>query len=487
MQRLLNDVGDDLDQLPILQHALMCTWELSGVVRSQGQPIDLEHYEATGTIAEALNRHADEAFEELHDEPGGQEIVRKLFQRLTKKGADKRETRQPTSLHELCAVTEADEAHVIAVINRFRTKGRTFLTSPDRDDLNSDSVIDISHESLIRLWQRLKSWVDEEAESAEQYQRLARTAELYPQKESLWRDPALQLALDWKEHQRPNAAWAERYHPGFERAMQFLEESRKARKTAQRRNLVIFVILLGLLTLMSVVSAFLAYINWQLAEEQRTLAEAQKLAAQADLVFTESDSYLERSALLAIESMTHLHLFENDSALRQVLSLLPKLIAHLPHEAAVRAVIFSPDGRYLATGSVDKTARVFEAVTGKELARLPHENEVWAVAFSPDGRYLATGSVDKTARVFEAATGKELARLPHEDDVWAVAFSPDGCYLNTVSVSSGSKDLIFSRYPVCPKDLIAETCSRLTRNFTQEEWKRYLGNIPYRKTCPKIP
>ena len=46
-------------------------------------------------------------------------------------------------------------------------------------------MIDISHESLIRLWQRLKSWVDEEAESAEQYQRLARAAELYPQKESL--------------------------------------------------------------------------------------------------------------------------------------------------------------------------------------------------------------------------------------------------------------------------------------------------------------
>nr|MDQ3959870.1 ATP-binding protein [Pseudomonadota bacterium] len=112
VQRLLNDVGDDPDQLPILQHALMRTWELSGVARSQGQPIDLEHYEATGTTAEALNRHADEAFEELRDELGGQEIARKLFQRLTEKGADKRETRQPTSLRELCAVTEADEAHV---------------------------------------------------------------------------------------------------------------------------------------------------------------------------------------------------------------------------------------------------------------------------------------------------------------------------------------------------------------------------------------
>jgi hypothetical protein len=71
VQRLLNDVGDNPDQLPILQHALMRTWELSGVARSQGQPIDLEHYEATGTTAEALNRHADEAFEELRDEPGG--------------------------------------------------------------------------------------------------------------------------------------------------------------------------------------------------------------------------------------------------------------------------------------------------------------------------------------------------------------------------------------------------------------------------------
>ncbi len=64
------------------------------------------------------------------------------------------------------------------------------------------------------------------------------------------------------------------------------------------------------------------------------------------------------------------------------------------------------------TASDDRTARLWDAKTGKELARLAHENSVKAAAFSPDGAKIVTASWDKTARLWDAATGKERRRTP---------------------------------------------------------------------------
>ena len=106
-------------------------------------------------------------------------------------------------------------------------------------------------------------------------------------------------------------------------------------------------------------------------------------------------------------------------------------VSRLADQNGVNAVAFSPDGKLVATGSWDNTARVVEAATGREVSRLAHQNWVNAVAFSPDGKLVATGSDDHTARVFEAATGREVSRLAHQDTVRAVAFSPDGALFVT--------------------------------------------------------
>ena len=81
-------------------------------------------------------------------------------------------------------------------------------------------------------------------------------------------------------------------------------------------------------------------------------------------------------------------------------------------------VVFSPDGKYIATASADNTARVWDAATGKQIfAPLNHDGGVNNVVFSPDGKYVATASLDKTARLWDAATGKQIFVLNHDDGV----------------------------------------------------------------------
>jgi len=225
VNRLLNDVGDNSDQLPILQHALMRTWQSW---RASGGPaVDLEHYKAIGTMSESLSQHADEAYNELSDED--QRIAERLFKALTERAADNRDISRPTTIDQLCAIAEATPNEVATVIETFRREDRSFLMPPPGVTLGPDTLIDISHESLIRNWSRLRGWVEEESRSARIYKRLAETATYYQAGQAgLWQGPDLEVALRWREQTKLNETWARRYHPEFATARTFLEESVRA-------------------------------------------------------------------------------------------------------------------------------------------------------------------------------------------------------------------------------------------------------------------
>ena len=177
VQRLLNDVGDNQDQLPVLQHALMRTWE-GGHRGGAGQSIlAIEHYEAVKGLAGALSEHADEAFLELDER---QKIVAAtIFKALTERGPDGREVRRPTSVGELAEVAGVRVEEIVVVVDRFRREGRSFLLPSGTRPLAVETVLDISHETLMRKWRRLTDWIVQEAEDRRIFLRLSDSAALY--------------------------------------------------------------------------------------------------------------------------------------------------------------------------------------------------------------------------------------------------------------------------------------------------------------------
>src|SRR5438105_3002589 len=114
--------------------------------------------------------------------------------------------------------------------------------------------------------------------------------------------------------------------------------------------------------------------------------------------------------------------------------LPPGIVATLKgHTETVYTVSFSPDGRYVLTGSFDKSLKLWQAATGKEIktfgGQAGHQNLVLAASFSPDGRLIASGSSDNTAKIWDTPFSIPFREYAHAAEVNALALSPDGSKL----------------------------------------------------------
>jgi WD40 repeat protein len=175
------------------------------------------------------------------------------------------------------------------------------------------------------------------------------------------------------------------------------------------------------------------------AQRQARIALSRQLTVQSELLRKRQVAQLPRSVLFAAQAWQLFPNLEAEQTLRQGVSLLPgNIIARIPHAAEVLEIVFSPDGKYIATRMIDHyligvPISVWETQSGREVARLEDkiQPDRWVgLSFSPDGRYLNTAS-PSTAVVWEVASGQEVDRMTHEASSWGffstpATFSHDG-------------------------------------------------------------
>ncbi len=160
------------------------------------------------------------------------------------------------------------------------------------------------------------------------------------------------------------------------------------------------------------------------------------------------------------------------------------------HNSRVWSLAFSPNSQMLASGSDDRTIRLWDLNQTEEEPKVlkvleGHNFWVGSVAFSPDGQKLASGSYDKTIRLWDLNHLDEdpIVLRGHKQSVTSVAFYPDGKKL-----VSGSYDNTIRSWIVDTQIFADLVCGKVQRNLTQKEWLWFMGtDIPYERTCPNLP
>lgn len=432
LTRLINDLGDDPDQLSILQHALNRIWaRWSGLGRTE-DPLQLVHYHSIGGKL-ALDTHAEKAFAELPTERA-QLLCEKLFKALTDKATDPRGVRRPTSFSKLCDLTGASSSELTQVIDIFRKPSRSFLMPSATQALEPETIVDISHESLMRIWKRLISWTETEAESTKFFQRLASAAALHAKGEaSLYRDPELDLALNWRGRNEPNEHWASLICPGFEQAMKFLDDSREAnadeidealRREARERELerekviaqeqqleaqasaakkqrqIIWLVVSGLI----LTSGLLVYaVRLTIEAEGQKKYKEDSIKAIAELYQEANNAKIANlnakiANLNSIKSVAQ-KLSDN----QKILSVSVNLIAH---EQAVTRTFVNQSEKKILLSTLDSEARESELIplpAGQSIDVEAFVNQIWIARIEKEVDEVKNGKGNKLSELLETA------------------------------------------------------------------------------------
>lgn len=287
---IITDLTDKPGQLPVLQHLMMRLWNQWSRAGDMSRPISIADYEAVGQVKGAISQHAGQALESLDERH--RYVCSRLFRTITARTDDGRELRRPERISAIAAQTGCTEQEILDVAEVFRAPEYSFISPSKEVPLSRDSVLDLTHESIIRLWGTLRKWMDEEETSGKLYVQLAAAAEQYQEGNGkLWTAPDLLMALRWRDENNPTLTWAEKLDPAFERTMLFLKNSEEEyanleeynRKTGtesiKRSRLVAG--LLGLFALITLIALGTVFSLRNRAEKQKSVAIQMKDEAVA--------------------------------------------------------------------------------------------------------------------------------------------------------------------------------------------------------------
>jgi hypothetical protein len=251
VERLLNDCGDELDQLPVLQHCLMRMWDRAGAETAGGgaRRLTRQTYDAIGRMTEALSRHADEVLGQC----AGKELaVEQAFRALSEFDREGRAIRRALRFDKLLAETGVSDSDLRAVLDRFRAPNCSFLlpSLSATPTLAGDERIDIGHEALLRRWKWIAAktepvdpktgrpppgWLAEEQIDGQRYHTLLSLLDGAAGGERATLDDP-ERTKGWWERLPRTAAWADRYGGKFESVKQLIDDAIEAKRQSRRNR-----------------------------------------------------------------------------------------------------------------------------------------------------------------------------------------------------------------------------------------------------------
>jgi len=216
------------DQLPLMQHVLNRLWaRAAGEGDGRGVELKLADYEQLGGLSGALDAHGAEVMAALGAARAGR--LEDVFRALISGTSVELAVRRPCRLGELVEVAGGARGDVVAIVEAFRAPDCSFMRTSQPSLAGDETIVDISHESLIRQWTPLREWLKKEARAGAAWRRLITAEERYAQGEGgLLTGLDLHTLVAWWESANPTPAWAARHGGKFEAATAFLAASRRA-------------------------------------------------------------------------------------------------------------------------------------------------------------------------------------------------------------------------------------------------------------------
>ncbi|MCA2775178.1 MAG: hypothetical protein IM474_07770 [Microcystis sp. M135S2] len=420
INQIVADFYEQAGSLPLLQYTLDLLWEKDHI---QNRVLNNKIYQEIGGVTGALEKQADKIYSQFNEQQrkAAEEIFLELISLEGEKAVSRRADKSSFEQEEM-----QREVLYQLIDNRL-------LVSKGED---GKATVEVAHEELLRCWQVLQDLIREKEEiivlrsrlyaDAKQWDDLQKQDAVKASSE-LWRGSKLAKIVEFqKNNSLPNL---DPVAIEFIKASVTQAERQKNEKirTARRIAAVSLVAV--------VISTGLGWMAWkQTQQAELNLANARGFSSLS--LFDrgkELEAFVE--AIKAGKTLQNQHKYDAEvmNALNKILVERSERYTLEGHNSNVNSVSFSSVGKTLATGSDDKTIKLWNVQTGQEIRTLTgHNGIVNSVSFSSDGKTLATGSDDKTIKLWNVQTGKEIRTLSgHNRGVTSVSFSSDGKTLAT--------------------------------------------------------
>jgi WD40 repeat protein/serine/threonine protein kinase len=433
------------ESLPLLEHVLSLLYDKQAMRRDD--LLRWSDYHELGELEGGLAKHAEAVFGTLR--PDEQRAFPFVMRYLVTLGQGEGEVpnRRTVPYGDFVAIEgNAPEEKVGAkgFVDLF-VKNRLLVADTDPQ---GEVTVSIVHEALLRQWQRVTDWLKQNREFLRMRDRLdasMRQWKLMERHRDYLSPPGLPLAeADKLVDEFGNSLNREELDYI---SASLAEQTRKRRLRNRVRNVV--TVGFALLAIAAGVFAWLA--NRQTHEAELVTARLHEQLREASWEsfnqaerqfqlgeWREGIALLSRAIKFNPENLVASERFFQELIIHRE-KALPPFTTSFSHQDVVNDAVFSPDGARILTASRDRTAKLWDADSGKLIGSFAHQDGVVHVAFSPDGARILTASMDHSAKLWETTSGKLLASFAHQDRVNDAEFSPDGARILTASADNLAK------------------------------------------------